>query len=299
VFNPSILKDLTKLHSLALARYDCEDMNELFSNAPNLVSLYLYLFKNEPNFDFKSLSKLRYLNLTDRFISQKSLQKQLMTLNNEMKIIQLAQCGITHKGAESLFKETMSKFRGLWKLEIEECNIQVVCKEWFDGMSQLRELNLSGDKLAAISSDDFENLKNLEVLNLECNKFKSLEANTFSSLKNLKSLCLSGNISVQEVHSDAFNGLEFKRNDKMLKGEWLRFPNLRKLRLSFCSLKSIDSAVFINMPKLEELKLSRNKLEINANTFQNLPNLKSLDLSSNNLSCFFKSIEFGAARFEK
>lgn len=61
---------------------------------------------------------------------------------------------------------------------------------------------------------------------------------------------------------------------------------LKKLDLSFNSIRQLDEAAFGDIKQLERLKLRNNQIEyIFQGTFDGMPALKQLDISENPLTC--------------
>lgn len=76
----------------------------------------------------------------------------------------------------------------------------------------------------------------------------------------------------------------------MIAESWTEFPfmsNLRELDLRNCSISYLEHDVFDNLPSLEKLFLSHNKiLNITSDTFTSLGRLNHLDLSYNQQELF-------------
>ena len=70
-------------------------------------------------------------------------------------------------------------------LHLEDRSICVININSFNQFENLRELNLSSNKLGALKKETFNNLKTLEILRLEDCSIKSIEADAFVKLKNL------------------------------------------------------------------------------------------------------------------
>ncbi|CAJ0959370.1 unnamed protein product, partial [Mesorhabditis belari] len=163
-------------------------------------------------------------------------------------------------------------------------------------VENVREVDLSRNKVQEIKNEAFYNFKNMSVLRLEGNNLKKLDKNVFkgapeeqlhqlflnqnrftsllekpfSLLKNLKRLVLDYNKI--KVTSELFEGLE----------------NLEELSMDFCNLgdKNFDVNVFDKIPKLRVLSLRGNHFTEVPRAIQKLPNLELLDLSNTRISEF-------------
>nr|CAH7717172.1 unnamed protein product [Callosobruchus chinensis] len=63
----------------------------------------------------------------------------------------------------------------------------------FDKLVNLKELDLSHNKLYSFNSAESGSLQNLEILNISFNRFADIPQSTFHSMDNLRELYLSGN----------------------------------------------------------------------------------------------------------
>ena len=148
-------------------------------------------------------------------------------------------------------------------LHLEDRSICVININSFNQFENLRELNLSSNKLGALKKETFNNLKTLEILRLEDCSIKIIEADAFLKLKNLKFLNLTRN-NLNLICKHFFNGLS----------------NLHKLYLKSCAIKFIENNTFVNLNNLKVLDLSSNPIGlISASFFNGLCKLEKLDLT--------------------
>jgi Leucine-rich repeat (LRR) protein len=146
-----------------------------------------------------------------------------------------------------------------------------VCREFLPWLN-LKELSLSVDLLSYIDWMLFETFPNLEKLEIRpnslCDPGNFDLRSVFENGQNLKSLKIRLKVNkmdcIQELArcfprleeldlSDSENMRDIGPND------FSNFPNLKKLSLSGCSIKTIDRQAFSHLLNLNELDISGNK----------------------------------------
>ncbi|KFD61023.1 hypothetical protein M514_12111 [Trichuris suis] len=138
----------------------------------------------------------------------------------------------------------------------------------FDGVYNLRVLDLSFNHLRRLRSNDFRGLFNLEELSLADNRIGSIADNAFHGLLKLEALRLTGN-RLAFIQSGWFAGLK----------------TLTSLLLNRNQLTVLTSDNFHSLNELLTLDLSRNKIfHIHETAFAGIGKLDSLRLSSNVLT---------------
>ncbi|RWS10184.1 hypothetical protein B4U79_14544 [Dinothrombium tinctorium] len=100
----------------------------------------------------------------------------------------------------------------------------------------VKEIDLSANKLHNISADDFPLLEKLEVLILTGSNIKKLSPFAFRNAPVLRNLYLSANL-IEHLHNNTFDGLYF----------------LDLLILSHNPLSTIDIGAFQGLDRIEEL----------------------------------------------
>lgn len=100
----------------------------------------------------------------------------------------------------------LKKLRELEELWIEEANIESISRDAFEGLG-IKELYITRNQTnLSIGSNAFVGLSNLKVLCLSLNKIEEIRDNTFRGLSNLTVLNLSQN-KIKKISSDTFRGL--------------------------------------------------------------------------------------------
>ena len=278
IFDISPLKSLTKLETLYLMNNDIIDITPLASNK-NLVYLSL---KNNPKID------------GDR--------------NNydEQGIKDLDEIGkiLDRNGTIYLDSEQLDLFHNYRNINLSNENLSTL--DILDGMTQIENLNLGGNKLTLEdekSQEILSSMKNLKYLYLENNQLTDISA--INNLKNLNTLYIMGNENInlgqiEDIISNlanlrlGTNALKTITNCNPTKIEKLNIdnsvyiteiPDLSKLtslkRLSLASLTGVNDFSFVsNLNSLTNLTLNGNNLHNKMPDLSKLTNLQSISLSN-------------------
>ncbi|XP_026476085.1 toll-like receptor 7 [Ctenocephalides felis] len=219
----------------------------------------------------------------------------------------------------------ISKLRRLQQLHLQHNNITDVSSESLIGLTSLRILNLSFNKLESLPNlllfnsreireihlqnnllfelpkGLFYRLEQLLVLDLSSNQLSShhIDENIFTGLIRLIVLNLSNN-ALTRIDSKTFKDLFFlqildlKNNSIGYVDEnaFLPLYNLHTLNLAENRLHQIDNNLFNGLFVLSKLTLNNNLINsIDINAFKNCSDLKQLDLSSNQITRIPKAIQ--------
>ena len=139
----------------------------------------------------------------------------------------------------------------------------------FDGLTNLRQLNIGANELVSLPSGVFDGLKKLDHLYIYQNNLVSLPSDIFDGLTSLRFLKVVSN-PLDSLRPDVFDNLN----------------NLHTLVLYSNGLGSLPPGVFDNLNKLEELDIRYNGLtSLPPDVFEDLSALRSLDARSNPLVC--------------
>ncbi len=146
----------------------------------------------------------------------------------------------------------------LSSLRLHNCALrEVQSAGLFDTLTDLEELDLSGNAIHNLQSDAFDNLTSLKWLSLDNNSLSEIRGSTFRSLKNLNYLYL-GNNELMFLHP-----LTFQNQSR-----------LKHLELHQNQLRSLPEDVFLHLTDLHVLHLAENSL----NTIPDLTSCMSLQL---------------------
>ncbi|KAF5288138.1 hypothetical protein FQA39_LY15482 [Lamprigera yunnana] len=153
--------------------------------------------------------------------------------------------------------------------------------------NSLEELDLSGNQLTDVSKQSFVNLPKLGFINLENNNISKVDPDTFSHLSLLEDVLLSGN-NITNLDPNIFfnnNLISLSLSNNPLKSFNLNLqPDLEKLVLKSCRLKTFSESLSKKLILLSYLDLSDNAINFSANAFANMEELEFVDLSNNNLT---------------
>ncbi|XP_042312970.1 nephrocan-like [Sceloporus undulatus] len=191
---------------------------------------------------------------------------------------------LTCSGTESVEANTFKTLDTLRTLELWKNKLRHIPSSL---PANLEVLKLGDNLISVLHESDFEGLKNLRVLDIQSNLIIALSFITLSSLRGLQSLILDGN------NMESVTGPFHLPNLKYLSME---NNKLQSLSESFST--SLHSLLFLNLngnlltdmppelPKsLLSLKLERNQLKmLKSGDVKQLANLSELFLSENQLS---------------
>lgn len=183
----------------------------------------------------------------------------------------------------------------------------------FNGLDNLKRLNISGNKITIIKQYLFEGFSTirLQELDLNSNDISTIETNAFEDLQFLQILDLSGN-NIVDLQENTFYGLNSLRklylvdNDisNIQTGTFGSLQNLEELDLSGNSLRSFSGEMFsgdrAEPRKLRKLFLKRNNLlVIQPRSFNQITNLDYLSLAFNSIVRFDENLFSPLAKLKK
>ncbi|KAF3836254.1 hypothetical protein F7725_028812 [Dissostichus mawsoni] len=152
-------------------------------------------------------------------------------------------------------------------LHLQRNNLFFIRSNLFEGCINVKELDLSHNRIRNISDKAFTYLQGLRILDLSQNKLSSVPAAT-SNLPRLEKLSFkSNNISRLECH------------------DFTNLTGLRELYLHQNQISALQKCVFKDLIGLQVLKLEENYIYNLGDAFTEfLPNLTELHLNTNKLS---------------
>uniref|UniRef100_A0A0K0CY42 Leucine-rich repeat-containing protein 15 n=1 Tax=Angiostrongylus cantonensis TaxID=6313 RepID=A0A0K0CY42_ANGCA len=189
----------------------------------------------------------------------------------------------------------------LISLEIRECtnfDVLAVPEATFEGLEttmknltidscnlKLRYLDLSGNFITNVETGSFERMKKVETLIIgEHNYINDTLIDAISSLKSLKTLDLSRADGIFEPPMELFDAL----------------TQLEFLKLSGCSIPSLEPGTFSSLKNLTQLDLRVNLIEnISAYAFDGLSSLTRLSLAGNYIRNLEKEMWAGLDSLEE
>ncbi|XP_069701445.1 leucine-rich repeat-containing protein 15-like isoform X1 [Periplaneta americana] len=206
----------------------------------------------------------------------------------------LKKLGLSENKLEYVEPGTFKGMHNLTNLDMSDNSIRTLSPGFLDGIEGTLEiLLLDNNKILTIEDGAFKNMSSLWLLSLGNNRLKKIRGSGFEGLVALEYLYISGNI-LDEITPDTFQHLpKLKSLDlshnviySIYSDAFSANSNLQQLYLSRNSWLYIYSEFsFIDVPSLEVLKLSGNKVRhLSVNIFQNTPNLTTLALDYTYLS---------------
>ena len=176
---------------------------------------------------------LKELSIHIRYINDKDISK----LFYGYSFPNLVKLDIKFSQITKLEKELFESFPMLQSLIItNNSKLRNINSDSFSGLTNLVNLDLSWNRIAAINQRHFSALANLETLDLSKNRIICIEDNSFSNLKNLKKLELSSN-NLPKLNPKLFANLE----------------NLENLNLY---LREFDGSIFRYISNIKKIALS-------------------------------------------
>ncbi|RLU17391.1 hypothetical protein DMN91_009626 [Ooceraea biroi] len=232
---------------------------------------------------FEGLSRLEQLDLR---------YNRLVTLHGRSfhPLKSLMDVNLRGNRVEVLRPEIFHENTRLQRVDMSRNNLAQIPHATFVNTRDLRELYASHNTLTELPGS-LHGLTALRVLDLSFNKLNILSPETLSSLSSLLELKLVRN-RIRELREGAFDGLprlsliDLENNDlRVIERNAIRaLPELQAVRLGRNRLQSIPSGAFTELPLLQSAELQENRIqEIASNAFINVPHLLFLNLSHNHL----------------
>lgn len=262
----SAFKSLSQLRYLSLAKNRIQTIDE--------TSLH-------------GLERLEILNLRDNRIMamhEKSMQtlvdiRDLNIQGNRIELFvdgllsnlqRLERLDLSRNNLIEVQPNSFRNTRSLRSLDISENNLRDL-PESIMGLSDLRELDVSFNRLSGLSPVILSSLRQLEELRASNNKVLGIPQGTFRDLTYLSYLDLSSNeLNMMEA------------------GSVRNLPQLQEMVLADNRLVELGDRIFEELPNLQAVHLQQNNLRyISPNSFIRSPSIVYLNLSSNH----FRTLE--------
>ncbi|CAF0842023.1 unnamed protein product [Brachionus calyciflorus] len=247
--------------------------NEITSLKPSIFSKVKYIthlklndnkINSLKNGFIKDLIQLNYIDLSGNRLLK--IQKNAF----KMKSSNLETINLSRNKIFKIDPKSFCDHVNLTVLNLHSNELKSFSNDLLDGLANLNELNLSGNKFQTTREEILlNNLASLEKLDLSSNEFNCVPK--IENLPNLKELNLSNNL-IQTLDDDnSFVGLN----------------ELKILKLNLNDLKQVSRNCFNGLISIDQLDLSQNNIEtLPIDLFSECINLRKLDLASNNISIF-------------
>ena len=165
---------------------------------------------------------------------------------------------------------TCEPFKSISHLDLHDSEIKILRNGCFNGLDNLKSLNLKYCDIDDIEDDVFIDLPNLNELDLTFNKLKRIKSSLFNGLTKLKKLCLN-QLTINKIDDNCFDQL----------------INLKSLELIETKVKEpFHNDLFKELTNLISLNVHQFEFEIieeTTNPFKILSGLKNFRESQNYL----------------
>ncbi|XP_053603880.1 toll-like receptor 13 [Plodia interpunctella] len=188
-------------------------------------------------------------------------------INLDLPLLNTVYLSITNNNISKISLDIKSQ--NLRQIDLSGNKLRYVTKGLFSNFSNLRKLILSRNEIINIFEESFNGLSKLESLDLSENKLTIL-SNVFTPLKNLQHLNLSRN-NIEFIHENYFNNwllqhLDVSHNNlkKLAPGALQLLPNLARLLLTdnpHLGITQIDTQLLVGTGRrLQQIDASRTGL---------------------------------------
>lgn len=237
--------------------------SDLFNGLDSLETLILdnNAIEYIPDFSFYGTSMLKRLSLANNKIKQ-------LQVTNLGGLLDLRYLNLKNNVLTVLSETTFPPLPKLIAADLSNNPVRAVFPYTFEVLNATKELTLgSHDTPLYLHQNSLVGLDFLEVLNLININLTILDRNLLIGLQNLISLDIKG--TIKQIAFDAF----------------VEIPNIRRIKLSNCSIEFVSMDSFYEIHSLEYLDLSYNQLqELPLGLFDQQFSLKVLILNNNQLT---------------
>ncbi|KAK6726739.1 hypothetical protein RB195_004826 [Necator americanus] len=186
----------------------------------------------------------------------------------------------TFKGLETSLKN----------LTIDSCHLKKI-PDTLKDLNQLETLILANNKFENISANVFREKRELKYLDLSGNFITNIEPGSFETLEKLETLIFGEHNYINGTVLDAITSLKSLKTLDLSRADGIFEPpveifdsmkELEVLKLSGCSISSLEPGAFASLKNLKQLDLRVNLIEnISAYAFDGLSSLTRLSLAGN------------------
>ena len=258
-----------------------------------LIGSYDFLFSMQVYKDlFTGIAKSSIKSLTLQFPNQNNLS---FTVPQDF-FYPLANCGLSNLKLQGkslhLQAFAFNIHNYLDELTITDTSIVMLLPEYFDGLSKLQALILTGNEIVNFNPEHSRWNLEIRLMNLSHNNIEHLSKAMFTGLKCLEALDLSDNPRLfAHAGRISLSNLESLDISRTSIDDWdAQFPNLRTFSFSG-GIRIGISLVFQKSPLLVRIILDNSHFTVydlcractDKSIFQGLHHLKCIDLNSNDL----------------
>lgn len=227
----------------------------LVSVMPNLVAIETHscAVKSIEVNHFKSLSKLKFLNLANNEI-------EYVSSNAFVDLTCLESLYLSSNRIKSFDEKTFKCLKALKYLDLKDNEIQYLRPKIFESLAVVREIRLEGNIIDYVDENIFGNLSMLTAINLTNNNLNRILRNLFSKNLRLEKIWLANNL-IGIIEQNAFDKLlklktvDLSENFCVNRKYGKRFNLMREDLKRKCSEKLAQEILLINV---EDLKTKLN-----------------------------------------
>ncbi len=241
-----------------------------------------YLRKS--TFDSNQLDYFNREKLISYFLKQKlSQMRKTSILCVNIDIISQTLIFIPMAKINYINSNTFNGLINLKEINLTGNELKEIHKDTLNGLINLKVVNFGGNQIKELNAELFKNLTNLETIYFHCNEIKELNSNIFNGLVKLKNIYFGKNL-ISNLNENIFNGLD----------------SLERISFYFNQIKELHPLLFNNLNELKELHFNGNEIkELNENTFHGLSKLKEIDFYFNKIKSLTRNVLNGLISLEK
>lgn len=261
---------------------------------------------------FLPLKKLEYLNLSGNrlqklqsysFVELSNLYSLDLSNNKISNISKIALAGLGHLKTLNIADNLLSRIDSNWftdissdlrEFDVSNNRLTFIDTADVHSLSSLNLLNLSTNAIKVIDKGALDNLTNMVILDLSYNQLQFVPKESLQLMETLKKLILNGN-PFFKIHSGDFQNINFAYLSLSYMPELVFIEKLAFQNLSFLvtleahdnpKLIYIDAQAFKNVPSLTTFYLHNNQLTaLSPNLIQYVPSLEEIHMYRNPLQC--------------
>lgn len=221
-------------------------------------------------------------------------------------LVNVESINLAHNKLVSVLDNYFVGNKALRMLQLQDNAIERLTQYSLHGLDNLQHLDIANNQLMFIDRNALRGLHELRILNLSGNRFKSIPTTLFTALTNLQQLHLSEN-HFATLPDGVFTS-QYKLEQLMMDNTLIEtignvisrqpghidktiLAQLRHVSISNnLHLHEIKSITLLNMPSVEYLNLSSNKLQSLPVELAEMQRLRELDISQNDLTSIPKEL---------